>query len=228
MMRFVIAAALLAGLPGPAPAQPVADPDPARFEKDLAAFEAEDTATPPRPGGTLFVGSSSIRYWDVAREFPALRPIRRGYGGSHVSDTIHFAARLVLPYRPALIVFYAGDADVAAGKSAAQIAADTHTLVALIHARLPNTPVVVIGTKPSPLHWAHMATIRAANAAVKADMAGDQRAAYVDAEAALLGQDGRPRAEFYAANGLNLNEHGYAAWTAALRPTIERMARKAR
>ncbi len=29
--------------------------------------------------------------------------------------------------------------------------------------------------------------------------------------------------EFYAENGLNLNERGYAAWTAALRPTIERM-----
>lgn len=223
MMRVVIAAVVLAVAPLLATAQPVATPDPARFEKDIAAFEAEDAAAPPAPGGTLFVGSSSIRYWDVAREFPALRPIRRGYGGSHVSDTIHFAARLILPYRPALIVFYAGDADVAAGKSAARIAADTHTLVALIHRRLPGTPVVVIGTKPSPLHWPHMATIRAANAAVKADLAGDHLAAYVDAEAALLGSDGRPRAEFYAENGLNLNERGYAAWTAALRPTIERM-----
>ena len=223
MMRVVIAAVVLAVAPLLATAQPVASPDPARFEKDIAAFEAEDAAAPPAPGGTLFVGSSSIRYWDVAREFAALRPIRRGYGGSHVSDTIHFAARLILPYRPALIVFYAGDADVAAGKSAARIAADTHTLVALIHSRLPGTPVVVIGTKPSPLHWPHMATIRAANAAVKANLAGDQLAAYVDAEAGLLGADGRPRAEFYAENGLNLNERGYAAWTAALRPTIERM-----
>ena len=109
------------------------------------------------------------------------------------------------------------------GKSAAQIATDTHTLVALIHARLPTTPVVVIGTKPSPLHWAHMTTIRAANAAVTADLAGDRLAAYADAEAALLGPGGTPRAEFYAENGLNLNERGYAAWTAALRPTIERM-----
>ena len=223
MMRFVRAAVVLVGTPLLAPAQPVADPDPSRFEKDIAAFEAEDKAAPPAPGGTLFVGSSSIRYWDVARAFPALRPIRRGYGGSHVSDTVHFAGRLILPYRPALIVFYAGDADVAAGKPAAQIAADTHTLVALIHARLPNTPVVVIGTKPSPLHWPHMATIRAANAAVKADMAGDRLAAYADAEAALLGPDGTPRAEFYAENGLNLSERGYTAWTAALRPTIERM-----
>lgn len=198
-------------------------PDPGRFEQDIATFEAEDTSAPPAPGGTLFVGSSSIRYWDVSREFPALRPIRRGYGGSHVSDTIHFAPRIIFPYAPSLIVFYAGDADVAAGKTAEQIADDTHTLVALIHARLPRTPVVVIGTKPSPLHWAHMDTIRKANALVKAALAGDTLGAYTDAEPALLGPDGRPRADYYAQNGLNLNERGYAAWTAALRPTIERM-----
>lgn len=228
MRRVVIAAVLLAATPLLAVDQPVANPDPARLEPEIAAFEAEDRAAPPVAGGTLFVGSSSIRYWNVARDFPSVRPIRRGYGGSHVSDTIHFADRVLLPYRPGLIVFYAGDADVAAGKSAAQIAADTHTLVALIHARLPGTPVVVIGTKPSPLHWPHMATIRAANAAVKADLAGDRFAAYVDAETALLGSDGRPRAELYAENGLNLNARGYAAWTAALRPTIERMHRAAK
>jgi hypothetical protein len=222
----LLAAVLLAAvIPACAPALALAqtNPDPARFEKDIAAFEAEDKLAPPAPGGTLFVGSSSIRYWDVAREFPALRPLRRGYGGSHVSDTIHFATRIIVPYQPSLVVFYAGDADVAGNKTAEQIAADTHTLVALIHARLPGTPVVVIGTKPSPLHWKHMDTIRRANALVRADMAGDRLAAYAEAETALLGADGRPRADFYAENGLNLNERGYAAWTAALRPTIERM-----
>lgn len=216
-----LVAALVAGASPVLVAQPA--PDPARFEKDIAAFEAEDRTTPPAPGGTLFVGSSSIRYWDVAREFPALRPLNRGYGGSHVSDTIHFAPRIVFPYRPSLIVFYAGDADVAGGKSAVRIADDTLALVRLVHDKLPATPVVVIGTKPSPLHWAHMDTIRAANAGIREGLAADRLAAYVDAESALLGADGRPRGEFYAENGLNLNERGYAAWTAALRPTIERM-----
>ena len=200
------------------------NPDPARFEKDIAAFEAEDHHAPPAPGGTVFVGSSSIAYWDVARDFPALRPIKRGYGGSHVSDTIHFASRIIFSYAPSLVVFYAGDADVAAGKSATQIADDTLALVRLIHAKLPKARVVVVGTKPSPLHWAHMATIRRANAAVREGLAADRLAAYADAEAALLGSDGQPRADFYAENRLNLNERGYAAWTAALRPIIERMA----
>lgn len=217
--------ALGAGLAGrgaqPAPRATI---DPARFDIDIAAFEAEDRASPPAAGATLFVGSSSIRYWDVAAAFPTLRTIRRGYGGSHVSDTIHFADRLIVRYRPALVVFYAGDADVAAGKDAATIATDTLALVALVHARLPSTPVVVIGTKPSPLHWTHIPTIRAANRLVRDGLAADRRAAFVEVEAALLGPDGEPRADFYTENRLNLNDRGYDAWTAAIRPTVERLA----
>lgn len=228
-MRSLLLAAALALAPIVATAQgpsraPVAAPDPARFDADIAAFEAEDRATPPPAGATLFVGSSSIRAWDVARAFPALRTIRRGYGGSHVSDTLHFFDRIVLRYRPSLVVFYAGDADVSGGKDAATIAADTLVLVRRIHAQLPATAVVVIGTKPSPLHWPHIATIRDANRRVRDGLATDGLAAFVDVEAALLGADGQPRPEYYTENRLNLNDRGYEAWTAAVRPTIERLA----
>lgn len=225
-MRTLCACLLVVrGFVGIAAAQPPApSPDPARFDADIAAFEAEDRATPPPEHPALFVGSSSIRYWDVAKAFPGMKTVRRGYGGSHVSDTLFFANRILFRYAPSLVVFYAGDADVAAGKSARQIAEDTGQLVVRIHERLPNTPVVVIGTKPSPLHWAHMQTIREANRIVRTWLATDPLAAFVDVEAALLGPDGQPRAEFYTENRLNLNERGYEAWTAASRPTIERMA----
>lgn len=212
-------AVVLGAVVAPAVAQ---SPDPARFEKDIAAFEAEDRAAPPAPGATLFVGSSSIRYWDVARAFPQRRSIKRGFGGSHVSDSIYYADRIIVAYQPSLIVFYAGDADVAAGKTADRIAGDTRTLVGMIHAKLPGIPTVIIGTKPSPLHWKHIETIRRANALVKDFVAGDPLVAFADVDAALIGSDGAPRADFYVENGLNLNERGYAAWTDAVRPVIER------
>jgi lysophospholipase L1-like esterase len=221
LTRAAVAVVLLASAPW---LHAQTNPDPNRFAKEIAAFDAEDQATPPPVGAVLFVGSSSIRYWDVAKAFPALKTIRRGYGGSHVSDTQHFADRLIARYAPRLVVFYAGDADVAAGKTAAQIAGDTEALVAWIHKAVPKAGVVVIGTKPSPLHWAHMATIRDANARLKASLAKDPNAAYTDAEAALLGPEGQPRADFYQENRLNLNDRGYEAWTAALKPVIDRMA----
>jgi lysophospholipase L1-like esterase len=224
--RFALTAALVvlatglavvaAGQSSGAPA-----PDPRRFEADIAAFEAEDRATPPPRNAVLFVGSSSIRYWDLAKAFPGRSAIKRGFGGSHVSDSIYYADRIIVRYQPALIVFYAGDADVAAGKTSAQIAADYRALIALIHARLPNARTIVIGTKHSPAHWAHLDVIRKANASAAALAAGDDLVDYVDLESALLGTDGLPRADYYAENGLNLNERGYAAWTAAVAPLVE-------
>ena len=213
----------LAGLAGGFVVAAQPQPDPKRFDADIAAFESEDRATPPPRRSVLFVGSSSIRYWDLACAFPGKRVIKRGFGGSHVSDNIYFADRIIVPYEPALIVFYAGDADVAAGKTADQIGADYQKLVALIHARVPGATTLIIGTKPSPAHWAHVATIRAANDVVRKIAAEDPRVEYVDVESALLGVDGRPRAEFYAENGLNLNEPGYAAWNEAVCRVVEQL-----
>jgi lysophospholipase L1-like esterase len=52
--------------------------------------------------------------------------------------------------------------------------------------------------------------------------AADALVEFVGVEPALMGADGRPNAAFYAENGLNLNERGYAAWTEAVRPVIEK------
>ena len=155
--------------------EPLVQPgsDPSRFEKDIAAFEAEDRLSPPPPGAVLFVGSSTIRYWDTAKAFPGLTTIKRGFGGSHVSDNTYYADRIIVPYKPTLVVFYAGDADVAAGKSADQIFADFKTLIAMIHEKLPGTQTVIIGIKPSPAHWKHMEAIRRANALVASFVARD-------------------------------------------------------
>jgi len=218
-MRILVAAGLV--VLGAVALAAQANPNPARFAQDIAAFEAEDRASPPPAAATLFVGSSSIRYWDVAKAFPGLTTIRRGFGGSHVSDNIFYADRIIFPYKPKLIVFYAGDADVAANKSADQIFADYRTLVARIHERLPDTPMVIIGTKPSPLHWKHIDTIRRANALVEQFTASDPLLRYADVDRPLLGSDGRPRPELYQENGLNLNDRGYAVWTEAVKPVIE-------
>ena len=69
----------------------------------------------------MFLGSSSIRFWDLERWFPAsrfpgLRATNRGFGGSQIADSLHYLDRIVWPHRPSTIVFYAGDNDIAAGK----------------------------------------------------------------------------------------------------------------
>src|SRR5262249_13139267 len=48
----------------------------ARWEKEIAAFEASDRTNPPPKGGIVFVGSSTIRRWTrLADDFPGHKVI---------------------------------------------------------------------------------------------------------------------------------------------------------
>lgn len=71
----------------------------------------------------MFVGSSSIRLWaDLERQFTGWPTvIKRGSGGSQLADCVRNAKRLVSLYRLSLVLLYAGDNDLAAGRSPAQV-----------------------------------------------------------------------------------------------------------
>ena len=89
------------------------------FEPEIRRYEAEDAKHPVAPGGIVFVGSSSIVRWKtLAQDFPHHHVINRGFGGSAVSDSVLFADRIVTPYQPKMVVFFAGSNDIASGKSA--------------------------------------------------------------------------------------------------------------
>src|SRR5688572_9613094 len=95
-----------------------------RWEKDIAAFEAADRISPPLKGGIVFVGSSTIRLWDVKTYFPDLTIINRGFGGSALADAVRYADRIVLPFEPRLVVVYAGDNDIAGGVTSEEVAVE--------------------------------------------------------------------------------------------------------
>ena len=88
----------------------------AKWEPQISAFEKQDAAKPTPPGGIVFTGSSTIRLWDLAKGFPDLAPLNRGFGGSHLADVRAYLPRLVLKHKPRLVVIRAGGNDLAAGK----------------------------------------------------------------------------------------------------------------
>src|SRR4051794_6395257 len=101
-------------------AEPTADPF-AKWEKEIAAFEEKDRQNPPPKGAIVFIGSSSIRKWaTLAEDFSHHQVINRGFGGSQIIDSVHFADRIVLPYEPRMVVLYAGGNDIHLGKAPEQ------------------------------------------------------------------------------------------------------------
>jgi hypothetical protein len=144
-----------------------ADPDPTRFDADIRVFEAWDRQNSFPPSAVLFVGSSSIRMWPTAESFPDLSVINRGFGGSHVSDVNHFAERIVVKYRPRLVVFYAGDNDIAAGKSPQQVFDDFQAFCRIVSERLPDARILYLPIKPSLARWPLWPKMQAANGLVR-------------------------------------------------------------
>ena len=207
--------------PAPAAVETVAPPTAAAFAPEIARFEAEDRTNPPAPGGILFVGSSSIRFWtDLASDFPGEPVFNRGFGGSTFPDLIWYAPRIVLPYRPRMIVLYEGDNDVAAGRTPRQIVADYETFVDMVRRVLPATRVVFVSIKPSPSRWQLADRMRDANTLVRRAIARDTLATYVDVFTPMLGADGRPRADLYRPDSLHMTAAGYAIWRARLAPLV--------
>ncbi len=202
---------------GAAPLVLAADP----WEEDIRKFEQADEQTPPPANPILFVGSSTIRLWDVAKWFPDQPVINRGFGGSTVADVVRYVDRIVLKYKPRAIVFYSGDNDIAGGKTPEQVAADFTALLKAIRAAKPTVPVIFLPTKPSIQRWSLVEKMRDSNRRIKTLGDSDPNLIYADTSTPMLGDDGKPRAELFQADGLHLSDAGYKLWTSIVKPLLE-------
>jgi len=195
-------------------------PGSARWEATIRRFEEAAQKLPPPRQGILFIGSSSIRGWKLEASFPGLPVINRGFGGSQVADSVEFAGRILIPHEPRVVVIYAGDNDIAAGKSPEQVAADYRAFVKKVHAALPKTRIVYIAIKPSIARWNLVESLRKANALILSETKQDERLAYVDVDRPMIGADGKPRPELFVKDGLHLSPAGYKLWASLVRPHI--------
>jgi len=204
-----------------APAAAVAERKFAAWEPEVAAYEAQDRAAPPPKHGVLFAGSSTVRLWKtLAADFPGVPVINRGFGGTEIVDSTHFAGRLIFPHEPRAIFLRAGVNDLHDGKSPAQVFADFREFVAAIHARLPETEIWFIGLCPTIARWTEAEANRELNGLVEQWARNAPRVHYIDAWSVSLDDAGRPRPELFAPDKLHLSPEGYRRLAERVRPFV--------
>jgi lysophospholipase L1-like esterase len=230
-------AALLLGLSLVAPAAARAQPKPpaappldrtvpalhdyAKWEKEIAAFEAADRERMPAPGGIVFTGSSTIRLWKtLAQDYKGLHVINRGFGGSEIADATHFAERIIFPYTPKTIVLRAGGNDIHNGRRPSEVVGDFANFVAKVRTHLPKAEIIFIGTNATPARWGENDKVRAMNDAVRAMAIEMPFVTYVDAYDVALTPDGKGRPELFVADRLHFNPDGYKLLAERLRPYL--------
>ena len=193
----------------------------AKWEKEIDTIEAKIKSGISAPGSIVFVGSSSIRKWKLADSFPSLKTCNHGFGGSQMADSVHFFERIVAPVKPAIIVVYAGDNDIAQEKSPETVAADFAQFCAKVKEQLPDCrKVVYVSIKPSVKRWGLADTIKAANRLIETQCQKDEQLHYLDVWTLMLDANGQPRPELLLKDGLHMTDDGYKIWNDALEPLL--------
>ena len=193
----------------------------ARWEKDIATFEAADAVNPPPSNALLFVGSSTIVRWStLARDFPNQPVINRGFGGNEISDSTHFADRIIFPYKP--------DDFSARQQQRHPQRQDRQSSLCRFqgvrrdgaHAKLPETETVYISLSPSIARWEERVATKKLNALVSGFAKDTPRVKYIEAYDISPDTKGQPRPELFVEDKLHFSAEGYKLLVARVRPYI--------
>jgi len=152
--------------------------------------------------------------------------INRGFGGSKIEDVDLYFDKVVAPYKPRAIFFYAGENDLSAGETVETVVTNFERFMTMKTAELGDAPVYFISLKPSKLRLAQMPLQAEVNTRIKALAETRSDLRYVDVIPAMLDQ-GAPK-DIYVADGLHMNPDGYALWTGIVRPVLEHEAQDGR
>lgn len=189
------------------------------FDNEIREFKQKDSVKFPPKNGVLFIGSSSIRKWtDLQQRFATQPIIRRGVGGCTLEQVVtYFTPYILFPYQPRKIFIYAGENDIASGKTGDFVATEFVKLWRMIATGLPHAEVYFMSVKPSPSRAKFFAEVEIANTRIKAFLADKKRGHYVDVASVILSPvTMKPDSTLFEKDMLHLNTMGYDKWQAAL------------
>ncbi len=193
------------------------------FWQDILVFSKLDAAQKPQTNSILFVGSSSFTKWqDVGNYFPGYTIINRGFGGSSLPDVIRYTYDIILPYQPKQVVIYCGENDLASADSTSSIEVFNRfkTLFNMIRINLPKTNIAFVSIKPSPVRASIQGKVKESNKLIKAFIATQKNASFINIYEAMLDSQGQMREELYITDRLHMRPEGYKIWQKAILPYL--------
>lgn len=194
--------------------------NPILWEREIRKFEKEDHSNFPETGKILFTGSSSIRFWNTLnQDMVPLKVLNRGFGGSQIHQVTYYADRIIFPYEPRGIVFYAGEND-SGPKTPDEIFENFKLFVEKIQVELQEIPIYFISIKPPKRRIKLWSQMQEANSLIKKFCSTKHNLFYIDIVPAMLDPECNPRADVFKWDGIHLNAEGYKIWTSVVKPIL--------
>lgn len=193
-----------------------------KYDKDIAAFEAADKATPPPQQAVLLSGASTFRRWtNYAEAFKGYAVINRGFGGSKTTEVLGYMDRITLPYHPRVVLFHCGSNDLNAGDTAEAVAGRIREYLTRLRQENPHCALILLSTTHAPSRRKAWEEMKKADALFQQIAKSEKGVTYVDINPALNLPDGEPRPGVYASDNLHPTEAGYAAMLKVIRPAVD-------
>lgn len=204
-----------------------AAPQKIRFAAEIEAYLKADQEKPAPQEAILFIGSSIFRRWEKLTEQMAPLPVfNRAFGGSQTHEILYYMDKIVLPYKPKIIVYYCGSNDINAGAASQQIADNFKQFVARVHQQLPQTQIFYVSINRAPQKMDKWKQVDEVNSFVKAFCKTNKKLGFIDVNPALFDQTGQPRYELYLPDKLHFQAPAYNEFTAIIKPVIEQAWKK--
>ena len=207
----------------------------AKWEKDIIKLESLDKSENYSENAILFIGSSSIKGWHTMEKdmFP-YETIKRGYGGAHYSDIIHFTKRLVGSHNPkAILIFVANDikgnnkSDIYSKNLADRTPYEVKRLFKLVINQIRSThdeiPIFAIETTPTKSRWVAWPEISLANDLIEKYCDSKENLFYISTRDFFIAENGLPTEEFFVKDKLHLNNKGYKLWAEIIKNSLDQI-----
>jgi lysophospholipase L1-like esterase len=183
-------------------------PPTAPFEQEVISLENRRIDSSQRP--IIFYGSSSIRRWKTLnQDFVGYPVVNSGFGGSRLIDCLRYVSPLVLRLKPAAVVVYAGDNDLAQGALPEQAFASFRDLYGALRGYSERMPIAYISVKPCPARIRYIDNIIRFNQMVQAFLQHQPATTYIDIYTAMLGPDHKPNPALFVQDQIHLSDLGY-------------------
>ena len=200
-----------------------------QFEEEVSLLESLDFKQKAGEEDLLFIGSSSIRLWDnIQVDMYPYSSVKRGYGGAHFYDLVHFSERLVKNHSPkAILIFVAND--ITGSNDFTNLVGDlsphevkrlfryNYKLIRSIHKHIP---IFLIETTPTPKRWKVWNKILQANKKLERFCKQVPNLYFISTRDKFIGADGLPIQSLFLNDELHLNVDGYKLWSSVIKSKL--------
>jgi len=153
-----------------------------------------------------------------------LTVINRGFGGSRISDVIHYIPRIISPHQPSGIVFYAGENDLSRllkmiPKTPQEVTDDYKRFCQIVQEEFPDIPIFYVSIKPPKRREKFSAEMEKTNELIEEYCNSAKNLKFIDIYP-ILSEEGKIIKGISKWDGVHLNKKGYKLITSVIKPIL--------